>query len=339
MRIVRALMVVVLFSLVISGAPIRVSLPPMFGAVPVVMGVTWGLFQEEGVEVELVPLPSQRDRMLAFQAGQIDALVTDLTGALLLLAPGAREGVIAGTVYTPDPGRAHIALITPPAFSRIRTWEELAARVRKGERVQLAVPRQSDLEFAVNELFRERGLSFPAEGYIGQDNMLVNATWTLFGMVAVGALPQPYVDYILNYEYPGKPQLVVLAEIGGASIPPEVIVFRRALVERERERVAAFFRALRRTVDRLNSSAREELVATALPVGVKMFFPGAGPEAVPPEDWARTEAAITAIVLPAFPEPEPVNPTMFERVTAWAVKKAYLRSPIPYTTATVHPPG
>ncbi len=333
------LTVVAAFCFASSGAPLRVSLPPAFGAVPVVMGVTWGLFQEEGVEVQLIPLPSQRDRMLAFQAGHVDVMVTDLTGALLLVSTLPKGAVIVGTAYVPAPGSAHLALVTPVAFSRIATWDEFLARVRGGGRVQIAVPRQSDLEFVVDELFRRHGLPVSPDLYIGQDNLLINATWTLLGMVAVGALPQPYVDYILNFNFEGKPTLQALQWVAGADIPPEVFVFRRSLVEAQPDLVASFFRALRRAVARLNELEREELVATALPIAVDLFFPGGGPQAADPEVRAQMEAGIAAIVIPVFPEPGPVDPDVYGRVMAWAVGRRYLRSPIPYEAAVVPPPG
>jgi len=310
------------------------------GAVPIVMAEAWNLFGEEGIEIELVPLPSQRDRMLAFQAGQVDVMLTDLTGALLLLSSVPQTAVIVGTAYSPNSGAQHLAFITPPAFSRIRTWEELVDRIRGGTRVQIALPRQSDLEFVADEVFRGMGVTAPADLYIGQDNLLDNATWTLLGMVAVGALPQPYVDYILTYNYPGKPTLEVLHWVPGVSFPPEVIVTRRALVQSQPDMLAAFFRAVRAAVNRLNSEDRDEVVAVALPLAVNLFFPGGGPEtATDPDLRAEIERGIAAIVIPVFPQPAAVEREIYERVMTWAVGKRYLRSPLPYDSAVVPPPG
>lgn len=346
MRTISLLTVVAPFFFASSGAPLKVSLPPSFGAVPVVMaaspsvsgGVTWGLFQEEGVEVELVPLPSQRDRMLAFQAGQVDVVVSDLIGALMLIdSPRGSEAVIVSTAYGPEPTKDHLALISPVTFSKIATWEEILARIRGGGRVQFALFRPSDLEFVVDELFRSQGVGVPPDLYVGQDNLLINATWAIFGMMLV--LPQPYANYILTYDFPGRPTLQALKWVAGENIPPEVFVFRRSLVESQPELVASFFRALRRTVQRLNAAEREEIVAVALPVAVNLFFPGVSPEAATPEVRAQIEASIAAIAIPVFPEPGPVDRDMYGRVMAWAVGKKYLRSPLPYDTAVVPPPG
>lgn len=340
MRTLTALAVLVAVSGLAPAAPLKVSVPPVTGAVPIVMGKAWDLYREEGVEVELVPLPSQRDRLLAFQAGQVDVVVTDLTSALLILASAPRGALILGTAYAPEPEAAHLAFITPPALSQIRTWEDLVARIKRGTRVQIALPRQSDLEFVADEVFRNEGITVPADLYIGQDNLLHNASWTLLGMVAVGVLPQPYVNYILTYGYPGKPTLEVLRWVQGANFPPEVIVARRSVVEARAAAVSAFFRAVRRAVDRLNSEDRAAVVAAALPVAVDLFFPGSHPqEAADPEVRAQIEKGIAAIVIPTFPQPAMLDSQMYNRVMTWAIGKRYLRSPIPYETVVVPPPG
>jgi ABC-type nitrate/sulfonate/bicarbonate transport system substrate-binding protein len=339
MRTLTVLAGVALVSIVSVASPLRVSLPPVLGAIPVVAATAWDLFRAEGIEVELVPLPGQRDRIFAFQAGHVDVMVADLTTALLLVSSVPQEALIVGTAYTPDPEANHIALVTPVEMSRIASWDEFAARLRGGPRLQIGLPRQSDLEFVVDEMLRRYGLSVPPDLYIGQDNLLVNATWTLFGMVAVGALPQPYVDYILNFGFPGKPTLLTLYWVPGRDVPPEVFVVRRPLAEAQPEAIAGFFRAVRQAITRLNTEDRDTLVATILPLAVDLFFAGGGPAAAEPDVRAQIEAGIAAIVIPTFAEPRAVDQDVYDRVMEWAMRKRYLRAPISYDTAVVSPPG
>jgi NitT/TauT family transport system substrate-binding protein len=308
------------------AAPIRVSLPPLLGALPVAVAERLGLFSEEGVEVRLLPLPSQRDRILAFQAGQIEAMVTDLTSALLLIASQPREAAIAAALYRPAQDGSHLGLITPVSFSRLHSLSELVeAAGRRG--VRIAVPRQSDLEFMLDQLFEGMGVSFPPEFLVGQDNLLLNATWVMFGMTAAAVLPQPYVDYLLHYEFEGKPTLLVLADFAGLPIPPDVLVVRRSLSAAAVER---FLAAVGKAVARIRAMPREELVALALPIAIELFFPGVDLAAASPEDRARVETAIDALRIPLFPEPSPLDPGIFERVASWARRKGYLPRPLSY---------
>lgn len=321
------------FTFGLSAGTLRVSLPPLMGAVPVALGVTWGVFQEEGVEVQLVPLPAQRDRMVAFQAGQVDAMVSDLTSALILASQMPDEVAIVSTAYYPVSQEApHLALITQ-AYSGI---DELAdfATAGGGRAIKIAVPRQSDLEFALDELFASMGLEPPSEVYIGQDDLLINATWVLFGMVSAGVLPQPYVDYLLHYEYEGKPELVVLSDFSGVPVPPSVVVFHRSLLAARLADVDAFFQGFSRAVDRINGSEREELLSTGWEAAVELFFPGLAPESLEPEARARVEEAIAQIHIPRLPDPGPVPQGIFELVRDWAQAKGYLTGQVDYQRVT-----
>jgi len=314
------------------ATPLRISLPPLMGAVPVALGVSWGLFQQEGVEVELVPLPGQRDRMVAFQARQVDALVTDLASALMLASQMPDEVAIVSTAYFPVSQEVpHLALITQ-AYSGVKELSDFVAE--GGDRFRIAVPRQSDLEFCLEKLFESHGLLLPADRFIGQDDLLINATWVVFGMVTAGVLPQPYVDYLLHYEFEGKPELVVLSDFAGIPIPPSVIVFQRVFLSARLDELNAFFRAVNRAVERLNSSPREELLATGWDTAVELFFPGLDPETLEPEGRARVEQAINEIYIPIFPRPGPVPQDLFELVREWADAKGYLVGEVEYRQVT-----
>ncbi|MCS7240513.1 MAG: hypothetical protein NZ651_04635 [Candidatus Bipolaricaulota bacterium] len=313
-------------SIGVCAAPVRVSLPPLLGALPIALAQRTGLFAAHDLEVELVPLPSQRDRILAFQAGQIEAMVTDLTSALLLVASQPKDAAIAAVLFLPPQDGTHLALITPVTFSKIHSLQEFL-EATKTRRIQIAVPRQSDLEFMVDQLFNQNGFSFPSELYVGQDNLLLNATWTLFGMTTAAVLPQPYVDYLLHYEFEGKPTLLVLADFAGLPIPPDVLVVRRSLSPRTIER---FLAAVRTAVRQIQEMSRAELVSLAMPVAIELFFPGVNLETANPEDRARVEAAVDALRIPRFSEPSALDPQIFDLVASWAKKKGYLPRSLSY---------
>lgn len=307
----------------------RISLPPLLGAVPVALADSWGVFSELGVEVTLVPLASQRDRMAAFQARQLDGLVTDLTSALMLAAMLPGEVVFLSTAYYPvDQTRPHLALITQ-AYSGIEDLSQLSAQAAESH-LKLALPRQSDLEFALDYLLLSHGLTPPTRAYIGQDNLLFNATWVLMGMMEAGVFPQPYVDYLLHYHYEGKPELVVLSWFPQVPSPPSVIVFHRPVVEGRAAEVAGFLQALELTVQRINSAERGELLDIGWDLAVELFFPGLLGQELEPEFQARLEEAIAAVGIPTFPPPGPVSQEIFQQVLSWAAGKGYLVGEVSY---------
>lgn len=327
----RSFLLFLAVSISVCAAPVRVSLPPLLGALPVALAQRTGLFAAHGLDVELVPLPSQRDRILAFQAGQIEAMVSDLTSALLLVASQPKDAAIAAVLFLPPQDGTHLALITPVNFSRIRSLQELF-EATKTRRIQIAVPRQSDLEFMVDQLFGLNGVLFPPELCVGQDNLLLNATWALFGMTTAAVLPQPYVDYLLHYEFEGKPTLLVLADFTGLPIPPDVLVVRRSL---SAQTVETFLAAVRAAVAQIQGMTRADLVSLAMPIAIELFFPGVNLEMANPEDRARVEAAVDALRIPKFSEPCTLDPQIFDLVASWARKKGYLSRSLSYADAVL----
>ncbi|MGC9530235.1 MAG: ABC transporter substrate-binding protein [Candidatus Bipolaricaulaceae bacterium] len=318
-----------------SPAPLRVSLPPLLGSVPIALGNTWRAFAEQGVEVELVPLASQRDRLVAFQAGQIDAMVADLTSALMLAAQIPEQLVITSTAYYPEPDsvpgmtHSHLALISQQ-YAGVDSLAALVDQASKRSALRIAVPRQSDLEFALDQLFLSQGLPPPVHAYAGQDNLLQNATWVMFGMAAAGVFPEPYTDYMLNYDFEGKPQLTILSDFSGVPYPPSVIVFQRETLTVHGEQVAAFYRALTAVIDQLNATARQELIQVGWTMAAELFFPGLSPENMPAGSKAQVEAALAKVVIPHFPHPAPIPEEVFAAVTAWAKEKKYLAATVEY---------
>jgi len=75
-----------LFSLSVGAAEgdaLRISLPPVLEALPVAFAQEWGLFEEHGVEVELVGITDNLQRSAALMTGNLDGLMSDVTHAVL----------------------------------------------------------------------------------------------------------------------------------------------------------------------------------------------------------------------------------------------------------------
>ncbi len=324
------------------AAPLRVSVPPLFGSVPVILasGEGWGLFSEEGLEVALEPLPSQTARLQAFRARQVDILVSDLTLALMIVSQRDADAVIAGSTYSPSNLGQNVAppalLITPQRYSRISSLEELA-REPPTRRLNIGVPRQSDLEFMLDQLFLTAGHTPPEQTYVGRDNLLDNANYLSIGRFHAGVFPQPYGQYLMAIDVPGDPEFVVLSEFSNVFVPPTVLVIRRSLLEQRHAEVVAFFCSLERAVERVNSLSREDLLELGWQLVTQLFMPGHEPHTMAPEDRERVERAIETLFIPDFPVPAPVDRESFEVVLSWARRKGYVRFP-PEFDETVVPP-
>jgi NitT/TauT family transport system substrate-binding protein len=102
--------------------PLRIGLMPAVDILPILAAYDLGLFEEEGVKVELEIFSSAVDRQSAVQAGTVDGILTDLVALALNVQSGfplvgtlSTQGmfmVLAQGSRTPEPGnRASIGLM------------------------------------------------------------------------------------------------------------------------------------------------------------------------------------------------------------------------------------
>lgn len=323
--------------------PLRVSVPPWFGAVPVVLASHegWDTFADEGLNVELVPLPSQRDRLLAFEAGQLDVLITDLTQALVLVTQADADAVITGCTYSPDSappnGYATVALIAHHRVD-VDTLDDIAEQATAGT-LNIAVPRPSDLEFVLDTLFRQAGHTPPHQAYVGSDNLIHNILYVGLELFGAGVFPQPYAELLMAYGeliVPDRPLFVSLSAFSGVPVPPTVVVFRRSVLDGDPRVAAPFFRALERAVETLNALPVEEVLGAGWEIATLLFLPGQDPDALSPTTRAHADAALSRLFTHAFQAPHPLELEPFEHVLGWAKDKGYVTRAVLFEEAVAN---
>lgn len=315
----------ILSSVAIAAQPLRIALPPALGSVPVILAQEWGLFEAMGVDVEIVPLASEHDRRAVFWAGQLDALITDLTGALLLNNRRPGYGVITSTIYEPaEDNQTHVLLLAMP-FARVSSLRDIVQRAQQGQ-LTVVVPPRSDLEFMMDALFEQNALTPPRHMYLGEDDLVENSKVFRLGFSKAGAavFPQPYADYISNLVAPGLPTPFVMTGFDGITVPPTVVVFARHIVEEDPERVALFYEAIEMTIAQLNELPRDELIPLGWQLAADLFLPGQDPASLTEEQRAMASAALEAVIIPEFPPPSPVDPAVFGVIRDWARARGYL---------------
>ncbi|NOX45286.1 MAG: ABC transporter substrate-binding protein [Caldiserica bacterium] len=304
----------------------RVSLTPILGSAPVLYAVEWGTFAAEGLQVELIPLASQRDRIFAFQAGQVDAMITDVASVILLAARG--DPVVVATAYVPEDPRNQFSVLVQAKYSGVDTMDDLVALLGSRNFFRIALPLQSDIEFATDTALRARGFEPDPRIYFGQDNLFIMASMVVYGMVAAAVLPEPYASFSRKFAEAEGFGLTALEDFAGVPPLPHLIVFQRDLVEGEPGVVRAFLRAFAAAADRMNRESKEGLLTLGAPEVLRLFYQGMDPEQV--LSHPSVQAAIAAVAVPRFPAPGPLDRGIYEQVLRWALAKGYVRLEHPY---------
>ncbi len=310
----------------LAGERLRISLAPILGSAPVLYGMKWGYFREEGVDLQIVPLASKRDMFLVFQTGKVDAVVAD-TAATVLLAARSRP-VAVGTAYYPEDPAKQFVVIVDEDYTGIRTLDDLLTVLGERNFGRIALPLQSDLEFAMDTLLERHGIDPNPNFYFGQDNLIYVASLVSFGMVAAGVVPEPYASYVLAFAGTQGIHLRALRDFQGIPPLPHLIVFQHFFVREHPEAVRAFLRGFSRAVDRINAEGREGLINLGAPEVIRLFFQGLDPEKVLNDP--DVQASIAAIPVPHFPLPQIPEREVFEAVSAWAYRRGYVALKVDY---------
>ncbi len=79
------------------GDVFRIGIMPDVAAIPFVIGAKKGIFEKHGLNVQLIPFKSAQDRDAALQAGELEAVSSDLLALFLLQEAGIKFSSIGHT--------------------------------------------------------------------------------------------------------------------------------------------------------------------------------------------------------------------------------------------------
>jgi len=292
---------------------LRVSLPPVLASLPIAFAEEWGLFDEQGIDVEIIGLTDNQLRSAALATGDLDLVIEDVTQFIVDLSGGQQLLATSAAYVRPQTASMDVALVSPGSY-RLKTLEDLIEA-----KYLIGTLFRSDHEYLLDQLLSgqvEDGEDWPPYSYA--TDVLFLATW--FGAQAMPAavLPEPYVSYIATYVPPGgRPiEVVTLSDFSDFETLPDLIVLRADYVERNPETVVAFYAAYADAIERINSTPREELIETGLDVVLPLFFQGANPETI-------GQDVLDAISIPSFDPPTQLPRELYEKILEWMDGKGY----------------
>lgn len=131
---------------VASGEPIKVGALSIIPMLPLYVAQEEGLFEAQGLNVEIVPFTSVLDRDTALHAGQLDCIVDDIFSGMLL---NKDESVVKVAAVTE--ADAPMFYIIASQESQINTAGDL-------KNVEIAVSLNTILDYATEQLLVAEGL-------------------------------------------------------------------------------------------------------------------------------------------------------------------------------------
>ena len=222
-----------------TSGTVRIGILPDVDSVPFVIAQQKGYFESEGAEVELQQFMNPVSRDTAFQAGETDAVISDLLAAALSLNGGFD---------------VKAAAMTSGSYKLLVSPGNRADSVADLDGMGIGISKNTIIEYALDRILESEGL--PAD-YTGKEvipQIPVRLEMLSADRIDGAVLAEPLATVAAGA---GCRVLVSTDELG---INPGIFLVDSSFMETERETLRAVFRAYNRAVNYLESAPRDEYI-------------------------------------------------------------------------------
>lgn len=219
---------------------LRIAVLPVLNTLPLYVADAEGFYAEQGINVELVPFDSARDRQIALQTEEVDGANTDLQGVILLV----NGGFDVRAVRMEPIEQAYFSIVAG-AESGIETIDDLRG-------VPIAISKNTIIEYLTTEMLLNAG--FEAEDIVYEDVPAIPIRLELLngGQVAAATLPEPLTTLSVNLQ--GGTLIASDTEV---AVVPTVLAFNSSVLEENADAVTAFLAAYEQAVTAINDDPEQ----------------------------------------------------------------------------------
>jgi len=215
---------------------LSISVLPVLNTLPVYVAQEEGFYAEQGVNVEIVPMVSARDRQVALQAGEVDGANTDLAGVILLVNGGV------------DVRAVRLEPILEPYFSIVAGADSGIETIDDLRGVPIGISQNSIIEPLSTELLTEAGSPEDELVYEEVPQIPVRLELLNTGQLAAAMLPEPLTTLATQLQ-----GATLIASDAQSEFVPTVFAFRGDVLDENGEAVTAFLAAYERAVTAINT--------------------------------------------------------------------------------------
>lgn len=239
-----------------------------FGTLPVLQSLDLfvadidSLFEQAGVDVELIPFNTASEKDIALSAGQIDGYFGDLFTPIVLKGNGVDVRIVATNYATID-DRRMFAVVAKPRSER-KTLGELV-------NVPVAISSNTVIDYVTESLLLDAGVPENEIGRLESKNIGIRMQMLMSGQVEAATLPEPLVTAAMDGG------AVLLADDRGIPESQTVFAFTKKFCDKHPDLVKAFTEALNKShlhIENHPENARKVMVENVrLPKQLQETFP------------------------------------------------------------------
>ena len=284
----------------VSDQPLRVGVLPVMNTMPLYVAAQQGFYDQHGLNVELVPVESARDRSIGLQTGQLDVGNNDVMGAVLQVASGDELKIVRHDSFAA--GVPFFSIVTS-AESGLDTVEKLIAAL-EADTAQVAIGHNTVTEYMAYRMLQDAGYEPEADDWLEVSAIPLRLEQMAQGLVAAALLPEPLTTLAVNEQG----ATAVLQDSDVEFVPVALTVTQAAIDQRPAD-ICAFLAAYQQAVAAIN----------------------ADPEAYRHMDELRIPAPILdTYAVPTFSEPHVPTEAEIALVQDWMAAVGMVSEPVPY---------
>jgi NitT/TauT family transport system substrate-binding protein len=283
-----------------ESSTLRIAVLPILDTLPMYVAEQNGYFEAEGLQVELAPVKSPRERDALIQAGEADGMLTDLHGVGVLNKETPQVKIVAKARKAYDDSPIFRLLAAPG--SEIESAADLAG-------VKIGVSQNTVIEYITDRMLEGSGLTADQIAVEEITAIPVRFEQLMNGQVQAATLPDPLASGAM-----AAGAKLIVDDSQFTSYSQSILAFRVESIAEKRGAIEGFLNAWNKAVADLNTEpeAYSDL----------LIEKGRVPESIQGN-----------YQMPPYPEDEITSEDQWADVVDWLLEKDLIEREVPYDEA------
>jgi NitT/TauT family transport system substrate-binding protein len=280
-----------------QSSTVRVALLPILDSLPIHVALSEGYFEQQGIEVEVIPVASAPERDQLIQSGQADAMINELVSVIFYNQNQIE--VLAVRFARAATSDAPVFRIVASGASGIQTVEELAG-------VPIGISEGTVIEYTTDRLLEKAGLSPDQIEKIAVPKIPDRLNLLSSGQLDAANLPDPAASVALL-----QGGQLIIDDSEYPQVGHSVITFDADFVQQNPDTVRAFLTALEKAVQEINANKDDW-------------------DTLLVEENLLPPPLLESYTLPDYPSASVPSRAQFEDAYRWALEKGLVSGEILY---------
>ncbi|MBN1266160.1 MAG: ABC transporter substrate-binding protein [Anaerolineales bacterium] len=209
---------------------LRIAALPIIDTLPMYVALQEGLFSEQGINVELVPVASAPERVQLVTAGQVDGVINE-TLVVMLFNQETIQLQVVRYALRPTPGHGH--------FFILASGESGITDVEGLKRVQIGVSEGTVIEYVTDRLLQDANFSSDEIRIIAVPRISDRMSLLATGELKAGVMPDPLASLAVQ-----QGSVNIIDDSNYPEYGFSVISFRKEVIDNNPDAVRSFLAAI-----------------------------------------------------------------------------------------------